>query len=492
MNAPVTVLVIDDEAGIRRSLSGILADEGYRVLTAASGREGIDMVTRDGADLVLLDIWMEGMDGIAVLGHLRKELPHLPVIMMSGHGTIETAVSAIRMGAFDYLEKPLSLDRVTLTVSHALSQARLTAENARLKAQIHDRWRMLGDSAPLNHLRQDIQRVAGTCARVLISGENGAGKELVARALHEGSPRHDKPFIEINCAALPEHLIESELFGYEKGAFTGADTPKPGMFELAHGGTLFLDEVGDMSLATQARVLRVLQEGKIQRLGGVAPRDVDVWVIAATHRDLKAAIAGGQFREDLFYRLNVVPLRVPALRERPGDIPLLAAHFAERASAEQGLTLKRFSPRVMDILGALPWPGNVRELKNIVERLLIMSRGDAVEVADLPAELLNGLPSGQVAGLPSGQVAGLPSGQVAGSAAGVSFAGIGGAAVVSPSLPLRDAREKFEAEYIRRVLESCGGNISRAAEQLKVERSNLSKKIRQLGITVDSRQVAGE
>jgi len=454
VTAPPTVLVVDDEAGIRRSLSGILTDEGYRVLDAADGAAGLRVVGKEEVHLVLLDIWMEGMDGIATLQALKAAHPEVPVVMMSGHGTIDTAVSAIKLGAYDYLEKPLSLDRVTLTVSHALNESTLHRENTRLKAQVRRQWRMVGGSAAMGRLDQEIDRVAQACARALITGENGSGKELVARLLHERSPRRERPFVEINCAALPEHLIESELFGYEKGAFTGADRPKPGMFELAHTGTLFLDEVGDMALATQARVLRVLQEGRFLRLGGTEPKAVDVWVIAATNRDLKAEVAAGRFREDLYYRLAVVPIQVPPLRDRREDIPDLVAHFLERAVEEQGLPRKTFTPEVLDALTAAPWRGNVRELKNTVERLIIMSPGGQIGLEDLPDEL-----------------------SVAGRDAG------------SPELEglsLREARDAFEAAHIRRVLLRCGGNISKAAEHLRVERSNLSKKIRQLGIDVGS------
>jgi two-component system nitrogen regulation response regulator NtrX len=450
VSAPATVLVVDDEAGIRRSLGGILADEGYRVLDAADGTSALDTLAREDVHLVLLDIWMEGMDGIATLKALKSAHPEVPVIMMSGHGTIETAVSAIKLGAYDYLEKPLSLDRVTLTVSHALNESTLHRENRRLKAQVRRQWRMVGDSAAMHRLDREIDRVAGACARALISGENGSGKELVARLLHERSPRRDRPFVEINCAALPEHLIESELFGYEKGAFTGAERPKPGMFELAHTGTLFLDEVGDMALATQARVLRVLQEGRFLRLGGTEPKEVDVWVIAATNRDLKAEVAAGRFREDLYYRLAVVPIEVPPLRERPEDIPALVEHLLERAVQEQGLPRKRFAPEVIAAFARAPWRGNVRELKNTVERLMIMAPGSEVGLGDLPEEIAAGH-----------RVAASPE---------------------IDAMSLREARDAFEAAHIRRVLQSCGGNISKAAERLHVERSNLSKKIRQLGI----------
>jgi two-component system nitrogen regulation response regulator NtrX len=453
-----TVLVIDDEAGIRRSLSGILGDEGYRVLEAEGGEAGLKTLSRDEVHLVLLDIWMEGLDGIETLKAIKAAHPDLPVVMMSGHGTIETAVSALKLGAYDYLEKPLSLDRVTLTAAHALNESTLHRENRRLKAQVSRSFEMVGDSAPMKALRSQVGRVARACARALITGENGSGKELVARALHAESPRSDRPFVEINCAALPEQLIESELFGYEKGAFTGATRSKPGMFELADTGTLFLDEVGDMSLSTQARVLRVLQEGRFQRLGGTEPKDVDVWVIAATNRDLKAEVAAGRFREDLYYRLAVVPIDVPPLRERPGDIPALIAHFAEAAARDQGLTPRTFAPEAMAALSAAPWRGNVRELKNTVERLMIMAPGPEIGPADLPPDLASDLTDALAA---SGAGAALPEPE-----------GMG----------LREARDAFEAAHIRRVLAACGGNISKAADRLHVERSNLSKKIRQLGI----------
>jgi two-component system nitrogen regulation response regulator NtrX len=449
-----TVLVIDDEAGIRRSLTGILTDEGYQVVDAADGAAGLKAL--EGADvrLVLLDIWMEGLDGIATLKALKAAHPEVPVVMMSGHGTIETAVSAIKLGAFDYLEKPLSLDRVTLTVAHALKHSELHHENRRLKAQVREHWRMVGDSAAMRRLSAEIDRVAPACARALITGENGSGKELVARALHERSPRRERPFVEINCAALPEHLIESELFGYEKGAFTGAEQSKPGMFELADTGTLFLDEVGDMALPTQARVLRVLQEGRFLRLGGTETKAVDVWVIAATNRDLTAEVAAGRFREDLYYRLAVVPLRVPPLRERPEDVPALIEHFAESVVREQRLAPKTFRPEVIDLLKKAPWRGNVRELKNTVERLMIMSPGNEIGLDDLPDEL-----SAAPRSVPPPELDGVS---------------------------LREARDAFEASHIRGVLKRCGGNISKAAEHLHVERSNLSKKIRQLGIDLDN------
>ncbi|MFQ5509727.1 MAG: sigma-54-dependent transcriptional regulator [Leptospirillia bacterium] len=456
MNPKPTVLVIDDEAGIRKSLSAILTDEGYRVAACPDGPSGLAAMESEPVQLVLLDIWMDGMDGVEVLGQVRERWPQIPVVMMSGHGTIETAVSTLKAGAYDYLEKPLSLERVTITVSHAIKESRLSQENNRLRDQIHGKWEMVGESPSIQRLKSEIERVAGSCARALITGENGSGKELVARALHTQSTRRDSPFIEINCAALPEHLIESELFGYEKGAFSGAESPKPGMFEMADQGTLFLDEVGDMTLATQARVLRVLQEGTFQRLGDTRKREVDVWVIAATNRDLKKEIAQGRFREDLFYRLNVVPLEVPPLRERREDIPALVAYFAENAVHEQGLPQKRWAPEVIEILQKAPWPGNVRELKNTVERLIIMSPGNQVGTDDLPDELAVARRDG-------------------------------GIRSDTKTLPLREARDAFEAEHIRRVLAACGGNISKAAERLKVERSNLSKKIRQLGIGPDDK-----
>jgi two-component system nitrogen regulation response regulator NtrX len=441
--------VVDDEAGIRRSLSAILSDEGYLPLTACNGEECLTTMSAGGIDLVLLDIWMEGQDGIEVLKEIKARYPKVPVVMMSGHGTIETAVSTLKLGAYDYLEKPLSLDRVTVTIEHALTESKLSRENMALKRKVGARWQMVGDTPRMQQLKSQIVRIAASCARTLITGENGSGKELIARALHENSPRAGQRFVEINCAALPEHLIESELFGFQKGAFSGADRDKPGMFELADHGTLFLDEVGDMSLPTQARVLRVLQEGRFQRLGDTAPREVDVWVISATNRNLTQAIADGTFREDLFFRLNVIPIQAPALNERREDIPALVKHFADRAVAEQGLTAKKFAPEVMEVLTKAPWPGNVRELKNIVERLIIMSLGNQIGIEDLPDEM-------------SATRRSTPN----------EFQG----------MPLREARELFEVDHIKRALAACGGNISRAADRLGVERSNLSKKIRQLGI----------
>lgn len=462
MSGNDTVLVVDDEAGIRKTLSGVLEDEGYRVLTAASGPEALTRIATETIHLLLLDIWMEEMDGLAVLEEVQQRHPETPVIMMSGHGTIDTAVAAIKKGAYDYLEKPLSLERVTLTVDHALSESRLRQENRSLKARIDHRLQMVGTSAPMQKLRAQIGQLAANCPRVLISGENGSGKELVARGLHTSSARAQMPFVEINCAALPEHLIESELFGYEKGAFSGAEKAKPGLFEQAHRGTLFLDEVGDMALATQARVLRALQEGRFHRLGGTRPREVDVWVIAATNRDLTAEVAAGNFREDLYYRLCVVPIQVPALRQRTDDIPLLIDYFVDNAVQVQGLPLRRFSPEAVARLSAAPWPGNVRELKNMVERLMILSPEPEIGLADLPLEL-------------SGPAA--DAGEQ-GEQSPFSYDG----------LSLRAARERFETDHIQRILNACGGNISRAADQLGVERSNLSKKIRQLGIEPGNHQ----
>jgi two-component system nitrogen regulation response regulator NtrX len=355
-----TILIVDDEQAILQALSAILRDEGYRVTTTADGGAAVKEVAKDPPSAVLLDIWMPEQDGLETLRQIRETAPQVPVIMMSGHGTIETAIKAIKLGAYDYIEKPLSLDKVLLLVKHALETKRLSDENRRLKATITRQLALIGDSPSMARLKAQIASAAASHSRVLISGENGTGKEVVARLIHANSPRAGAAFVDVNCAAIPETLIESELFGHERGAFTGATAMKRGKFEEADGGTLFLDEVGDMSLPTQAKVLRALQEQRFTRVGGSRTLEVDVRVISASNKDLAAAIARGTFREDLFYRLNVIPLTVPPLRERREDIPALVAHFLREIAADQGLAPKSLHSEALDALTRYRWPGNVR------------------------------------------------------------------------------------------------------------------------------------
>src|SRR6266702_2066036 len=385
-----SILIVDDESGVRASLAGILGDEGYVVQAVESGEECLQALEGRRHDLLLLDVWLPRMDGLETLSRVRILDPELPVIVISGHGNIETAVKAVRMGAQDFVEKPLSLEKTLLVVKNALRQRRLESENRSLKQQVEQRYVMVGESPAIRDLRAVITQAAPSNGRVLIFGENGTGKELVARAVHARSLRSAGPFVEVNCAAIPEDLIESELFGHTKGAFTGALTAKKGKFELADGGTLFLDEIADMTLKTQAKVLRVLQEQRVEPVGGTTSVPVDVRVIAATNKNLEEEIRKGTFREDLFFRLNVIPFRVPPLRERREDVPLLARHFIGEIAAEYGRRPKELSPEALSVLVGLSWPGNVRELRNIIERLVIMTPGDRIEARHLPAPLLGG------------------------------------------------------------------------------------------------------
>jgi len=452
-----SILVVDDEAGVRTSLTGILSDEGYHVEAVDSGEAALALLEGRRFDLLLLDVWLPKMDGLETLSRVRTLDPEVPVVVISGHGSIETAVKAVRMGAQDFVEKPLSLEKTLLVVKNALRQRRLEAENRALKEQVQHRWVMVGESPAIHALRADIAQAAPSNGRVMIFGENGTGKELVARNIHFQSLRASGPFVEVNCAAIPEELIESELFGHTRGAFTGALSAKKGKFELADGGTLFLDEVGDMTLKTQAKVLRVLQEQRVEPVGGTSSVSVDVRVIAATNKELDEEIRKGAFREDLFFRLNVIPFDVPALRERRDDVPLLARHFIGEIAAEYGRRPKELSPEAMNVLVGQSWPGNVRELRNIVERLVIMTPGDRIEARHLPATLLAGSPA-------AAEASGSPA------AAGGEF----------PSLAV--AREDFEKRYIWRKYQECGGNMSRTAEALQVERSNLYRKMKGYGL----------
>jgi two-component system nitrogen regulation response regulator NtrX len=445
------VLVVDDEERIRQSLNGVLKDEGYEVQEAQDGVQALKQVESDPPDVVLLDIWMPGMDGMETLERIKTQTPNLPVIMISGHANIELAVKATKLGAYDFIEKPLSLEKVLLTVNHALLYAKLEQENRALRQQVQRKYEIVGNSPEILQLKEQIKIVGPTNGWILIAGENGTGKELVAREIHQTSLRSDKPFVEVNCAAIPEELIESELFGHEKGSFTGALTKRRGKFDLANEGTIFLDEIADMSLKTQAKILRILQEQKFERVGGTEMIFVDVRVIAATNRDLKGEIQKGQFREDLYYRLNVIPIAVPPLRERKTDIPILVEHFIGEFCLENNKEMKKISAEAMDLLVSYAWPGNVRELKNVVERIVIMTRGPIIEAKDVPDPVRE-------------QPKAPPE---------FSF--------FEFSL-LKDARREFERRFIVKKLMENDENISKTAELIGIERSNLHRKIKSYGI----------
>ena len=457
-----SILTVDDEVSILNSLSSILEDEGYDVSVAKSGMEALKHCAISPPELMMLDIWMPEMDGLETLKRLRELVPSTQVMMMSGHGSIETAVKAIKLGAYDYIEKPLSLENVTLRVKHALDQHRLEQENRNLRTKVERKFELIGQAPVMQQLKQLIETAGPTNSRVLIGGENGTGKELVARAIHQHSHRATRPFVAVNCAAIPETLIESELFGHERGAFSGATTMKRGQFEQADGGTLFLDEIADMSLSTQAKVLRALQEQQFTRVGGTKLIKVDVRVLAASNKDLLQEIEKGTFREDLLYRLNVVPIVVPTLRDRREDIPLLVKHFLRVHAEEQGLKIKQVSPEAMDVFMQYEWPGNIRELRNLIERLMIMVPGPVIEAAHASVAL---------------QVR--PQMSAAQSAAGAQPANT---LLTRPYDSLRDARNAFEKEFIARKLREHHWNISRTAEDLKIERSHLHRKIKLLDV----------
>jgi two-component system nitrogen regulation response regulator NtrX len=426
--------------------------EGYEVLLAASGPVGLKMMERETPDLVFLDIQMPQMDGLAVLKQIKLDGNAPPVVILSGHGTVKTAVEATKLGAFDFIEKPPESDRILLVARNALGQKKLSEENRRLKLSFDDRHRMVGESTGLERVWEAIRRAAPTNATVLITGESGVGKELVARAIHRNSLRKDEAFVQVNCAAIPEELIESELFGHEKGSFTGATEKQIGKFELAHQGTIFLDEVGDMSLRTQAKVLRVLQEGEVERIGSQKTIQVDVRVIAATNKDLEEAIAKGDFREDLYFRLSVIPVRVPPLRERSEDIAPLVQYFVKQFSAEGNFRPRRIAPATLDVLKKHAWRGNVRELRNTIERLLIMTPDDEIKPEHLEGVLRR--PAGDAAG---------PTGEAPGS--------------------LRDFKEGAERAFIVGKLRENRWNISATANAIGTPRSNLYKKLEQYAIT---------
>ena len=454
------ILVVDDEAEIRRSVRMILEYEGHDVQEASSGPEALALVQREAPDLVFLDIKMPGMDGLEVLQKMREVNEMLPVVIISGHATVSTAVEATKLGAFDFIEKPLSSERVLVTIRNALDQTRLADENRSLKRAVEARHQMVGESPALRQIWDSIKRAAPTNATVLLLGESGVGKELVARAIHRNSLRSRERFVQVNCAAIPEELIESELFGHEKGSFTGATEKQIGKFEQADRGTIFLDEVGDMSAKTQAKVLRVLQEGEVERLGSARTIKVDVRVIAATNKDLESEIEKGNFREDLYFRLSVIPIRVPPLRDRREDIPVLVRHFVDVFSRENNRRPQRFTPAALEYLQKARWKGNVRELKNTVERLLIMTPGDAIDVDDLREFVRTESPR----------------------SAG------GGAAEAEKERPgtLREFKESAEREFLVEKLRENGWNISKTAEVIGTPRSNLYKKLEQYGITQET------
>jgi two-component system, NtrC family, nitrogen regulation response regulator NtrX len=445
---PPTILIVDDETGIRDSLSSVLREDGYRVEAVASGEECLAFVQNKSVDLILLDVWLTGIDGMETLRRLREAESSPMVIMISGHANIESAVRATKLGAFDFVEKPLSLEKIGLVIKNALEHVRLEEENRRLRKELAQHFELIGESMPVKALRQQVALTAPTNGRVLIYGESGVGKEVVARALHEASLRRAHPFVEVNCAAIPDELIESELFGHVKGSFTGATEDKIGKFQKADGGTLFLDEVGDMSLKTQAKVLRVLEEQRFEPVGSNTAVTVDVRVIAATNKKLDEEIARGAFREDLFYRLNVIPFYMPALRERAEDIPLFARHFLAEFSAEYGKRPREMSDAAIEILMRYSWPGNVRELRNLIERLVIICPQQRIEPHHLPPELFRGAKNAQ-----------------------------------HPYASLHEARSAYERDFILRKLEEHQWNMTHAAEALGLERSHLYRKMKTLGIS---------
>jgi len=445
------ILIVDDEPSIRESLQGVLEDEGYKASAADSGEACLEMLRKKSFDVILLDIWLPGMDGLEALERIRENEDAPEVVVISGHATIETAVRATKLGAFDFLEKPLSVERTLILIKNAIETRKLRLENRDLKKQMAPKSLIVGESIPMKALRQQIQLMAPTNGRVLIFGESGTGKELVAHAIHAHSLRKDEMFVEVNCAAIPEDLIESELFGHRRGSFAAASGDKDGKFLKANGGTLFLDEVGDMSLKTQAKVLRTLEEQKFAAVGSDEPVTVDVRVIASTNKDLEEEISRGNFREDLFYRLNVIPFSVPPLRERKEDIPLLGRHFLKELSSQYGRRTREITDDAIETLMRYSWPGNVRELRNVLERIVIMNPTTSrFERKHLPPLVYRD----------------------------------GSRRSGSEFMTLHQARAAYERDYILKKLDDNHGNMSRTAEVLGLERSHLYRKMKTLGIAV--------
>ncbi len=458
------ILVVDDKPSTLESVTGVLEDIGFEVETALDGETALKKLDESLPEAVLLDIWLPGIDGLEVLKKIKQDWPVLPVIIMSGHATIETAVKATKLGAYDVIEKPISYEQLELTIRNALKYRDLQEENILLRQKATGRVELTGESPAMKQLKEQIAIVAPTDAWVLIQGENGTGKELVAQTIHRLSKRSNKPMVEVNCAAIPEELIESELFGHEKGAFTGATSMKRGKFDLANGGTLFLDEIGDMSLKTQAKILRILQEQKFQRVGGSRTISVDVRIIAATNKDLEKEIEKGNFREDLYYRLNVIPIYVPPLRERVEDIPLLFEEFMKEFGAKTR-GIKRVQPEVFEALSHYNWPGNVRELRNLVERLVILARGEEITVRDLPPNLRN-----------SAQNVSTELSQEIKETATIPL--------YSFPKDYKKAKQLFEKRYLEYQLKQYKGNVTKTAEAIGIERRHLHRKIKSLGIKI--------
>ncbi|MBN1843393.1 MAG: sigma-54-dependent Fis family transcriptional regulator [Deltaproteobacteria bacterium] len=445
------ILIVDDETTILQSLSGILSDEGYETLTASNGYEALKIIEVESPDLVLLDIWMPGMDGIETLQEIKRTNPFLQVVIISGHGTIETAVKATKLGGYDFIEKPLSIEKIVVTINNAINFRRLEEENRFLRKKTLEKHSITGNSPPIRALKKQIAIAAPTNAWILITGENGTGKELVARTIHQMSDRADQPLIDVNCATIPDNLIESELFGHETGALPGTTARRRGKFEVADQGTIFLDEIGDMSLKTQAKILNILQEQKFERVGGSRTLAVDVRVLAASNKDLEREIEEGTFREDLYYRLNVIPISVPPLRNRSEDIPLLIETFLKGFVQDGGCGQKTMTHQAMERLKAYPWPGNVRELKNLIERLAIMTQSDVIEENDIPSSYMGDKTTTRTVN-------------------------------IFDHKSLKEAKREFEKAFILQKLSENNNNISQTADAIDIERSHLHKKIKAFGL----------